>query len=891
MKRILVTGDLVWDNNLVQNLSLPSTHHEILDSAVLNRRAGGAWYLHDVVSFACNDLVRNMKAEIVASPRKNATKSINQAYQVWSLFEKKKGSKEKVWRIRQFLGCDTSSADENMTQYLPDEPSSPDVLVLDHLGLGFFGNDTDKLMTWMEKVNPTNIILKISSMREPAAALERLLHKYSKNLTIVLPARAIRDRGAAISQGLSWDRTIEDTVAEFENGVSSTDLARCHRVVIPFDHEGVGSFSVGLERFLYHPREHEGALKTRMPGRIFGTSSIFVSALVRHMLDPGNCPLFVALGRALAASRSNHECGGAYHSKRGIAFDSDAAHEEIKGILNWKPEKEKGNEPAGTFSSSFSHDILSDPVLKTQLACKSDLLRDLTGLGYEYVAATALDTVLRGPDEAMQNAPMVRYGNYLTADRQEIERINAIRGFIVSYQTNPKDRKPLSIAVFGPPGSGKSFAIKQLSRELFGSKKSSLEFNLSQFSDLRELHVAFHRVRDASIRGEIPLVFWDEFDSNDLKWLKEFLAPMQDAEFRDGSVLHPFGKAIFVFAGGTCATFEAFDQSQVTDETKRGTFGTKKGPDFVSRLRGFVNIKGPNPQGNTSCFMGDLAQGEKGLAKEKPYEELSEEDPAHLIRRAILLRSIFERSCPHLIDPKTKIASITTAVVRGFLRVEKFLHGARSLEAIVNMSNLMDVHNFGAAELPAADLLNLHVSRDFMNKIKEGQLEVSMIEILAEACHDAWMKQNKDNGYIYGAKRDDKSSPKTHPLMVPYSKLSEQDKEGNRKTARLTHAKLSETGLQVVQAGKPTKGDSVSAFTDEERRKLMEIEHDIWMRGHLIKGYIYAKETKEELLLHRDIEQFDSVPVEDQKLDQAIIDSILPALLKTGFLIFRQKRY
>ena len=151
------------------------------------------------------------------------------------------------------------------------------------------------------------------------------------------------------------------------------------------------------------------------------------------------------------------------------------------------------------------------------------------------------------------------------------------------------------------------------------------------------------------------------------------------------------------------------------------------------------------------------------------------------------------------------------------------------------------------------------------------------------------MKQNEENGYIYGEKRDDKSTPKTHPLMMPYSKLSEQDKEGNRKTARLTHAKLSETGLQVVQAGKPAKGaPPVSAFIDKERRKIMEIEHDIWLRGHLINGYIHAKETKEDLLLHRDIGQFDSVPEEDQKLDQAIIDSILPALLKTGYLIYRQ---
>lgn len=73
MKGILVTGDLVWDDNLVQNPSLPSTHHEILGSAVLNRRAGGAWYLQDVVSLTCDDLERKALPGVSLPPRTNRT--------------------------------------------------------------------------------------------------------------------------------------------------------------------------------------------------------------------------------------------------------------------------------------------------------------------------------------------------------------------------------------------------------------------------------------------------------------------------------------------------------------------------------------------------------------------------------------------------------------------------------------------------------------------------------------------------------------------------------------------------------------------------------------------------------------------------------------------------
>ncbi len=67
-------------------------------------------------------------------------------------------------------------------------------------------------------------------------------------------------------------------------------------------------------------------------------------------------------------------------------------------------------------------------------------------------------------------------------------------------------------------------------------------------------------MRDAAIRGRIPLVFWDAPDTGELRWPKDFLAPMQDAQFTADGVFTPPGKAIFVFAGGTCPCFEAFDR-------------------------------------------------------------------------------------------------------------------------------------------------------------------------------------------------------------------------------------------------------------------------------------------------------------------------------------------
>jgi hypothetical protein len=118
--------------------------------------------------------------------------------------------------------------------------------------LGFSGKNY-KLLEAFKNTNkdyPGKIIIKVSSLQSHAsfwAPFWDLLlaedRKYAERLTVVLPARVLRERGAAISQGLSWDRTVEETVKEFKHGQSSLDLARCERVIVSFGHEGVVSFS------------------------------------------------------------------------------------------------------------------------------------------------------------------------------------------------------------------------------------------------------------------------------------------------------------------------------------------------------------------------------------------------------------------------------------------------------------------------------------------------------------------------------------------------------------------------------------------------------------------------------------------------------------------------
>jgi hypothetical protein len=57
---------------------------------------------------------------------------------------------------------------------------------------------------------------------------------------------------------------------------------------------------------------------------------------------------------------------------------------------------------------------------------------------------------------------------------------------------------------------------------------------------------------------------------------------------------------------------------------------------------------------------------------------------------------------------------------------------------------------------------------------------LSLVERLAEHNHDVWACERRNQGWTYGAKRDDVL--KRHPCLVSYGALSESEKEIDRAT-------------------------------------------------------------------------------------------------------------
>jgi len=271
-----------------------------------------------------------------------------------------------------------------------------------------------------------------------------------------------------------------------------------------------------------------------------------------------------------------------------------------------------------------------------------------------------------------------------------------------------------------------------------------MTFNLSQFESPEELAGAFHQIRDLQLQGKTPLVFWDEFDTpcerKPLGWLRYFLAPIQDGQFSDRGRTHPTGGGIYVFAGGTCRSFQQFRHT--TTEADRAA----KKPDFVSRLRAYIDVKGPNGDPNNV------------------------EDELYTIRRAFLFNAFLERHAPQL--KQGKEFRIGDGVLDAFLRTTKYHHGARSMESIVTMSGLKGRRKFELSSLPPEHLMAMHVDvADFTGLTQLGHREMLRVGITGHIGLDPTKMPELERGIKEARERIEQAFPDRY--LTVFSPLAE----------------------------------------------------------------------------------------------------------------------
>ncbi|MEZ6128910.1 MAG: AAA family ATPase [Planctomycetaceae bacterium] len=343
----------------------------------------------------------------------------------------------------------------------------------------------------------------------------------------------------------------------------------------------------------------------------------------------------------------------------------------------------------------------------------------------------------KSPAETGIYIPLATFGKLTAIERSEIEAFRSIQNLLKLYFNEAATSgagvmSPLSIAVFGRPGSGKSFAVKQIAKTAssagpFAKLMEQVECNVAQFRSVEDLEAVLTRVASINNRGRMPLVFFDEFDAEfqggKLGWLKYFLGPMQDGTFYGARHTISFGRSIFVFAGGTAHSLEEFEimASAPDDEDSgrrhSGTEGedfdvnfppkppvdgrqfnveaiARKVPDFLSRLRGHIDI-----------VPIDASPG--GM---KP-----------ILRRAFLLRSLIEQAGYVLSHGDQRICLIDEEVIFALLTMSTYRHGARSMESVLKMCVPVK-GRITAAALPSSKQLAKHLDgEELLNRVARGR--------------------------------------------------------------------------------------------------------------------------------------------------------------------------
>jgi ATPase family associated with various cellular activities (AAA) len=532
--------------------------------------------------------------------------------------------------------------------------------------------------------------------------------------TILVTVDSLRKYGLPIVESGSIEQAVRDVVGHLEKEPLQSLRRKCKHLVVAFREaavlyvltpDGCGERIKGSFHFCPNSDRIAQADFRRygsMPAKVW----IIVAALVkqiRHEIKSNSLqPWDLAPGIRLGVSAFNN-----YWSR---GFEEGKPFDLIKKALDLETRKKLqadiSKRTRQLLISSLEFDT-GRPGLGSSWSRLDAIINDDKNIKRVLfrIVIEGVDTAFRSTAEELPGTikepwfpgyaitcPYAEFGSIKTVDEREIGSFTDLGKLIYKYLTDEDWDKPLSIAVFGPPGSGKSFAVKEILRSVspVKSDREPLNFNLAQFSSVDQLIEAFHQVQDRALSSDdVPLVIFDEFDSHfggiGLGWLKYFLAPMQDGLFRGLTQDYRVGRSIFLFSGGTASNFMEFREKLSKEPQQRAQV---KLNDFLSRLRGHLDVLDINETGERSSLV--------------------------KVRRAMLLRSLLEKHAKPILRPGTggdeSNASIQRDVIDRFLYEWKYEHGVRSMESVIQMSRWID-GCFVLASLPTEAQLASHVSK------------------------------------------------------------------------------------------------------------------------------------------------------------------------------------
>lgn len=616
----------------------------------------------------------------------------------------KNGDTIPSWRVAEFLGRTSTIVQENYLRhcYHTKIDQIPDFLILseyNHYFRQYKSIWPDCISDKLDVIPTTFLRCSFPLISRQNILLESLLNKTNakSNLIILTTIDDLRLSDIYIRQGLSWESTALDLVSAFESK-NMQHFQKASFVIVMLNNYGAFLYQNTEDQekkyCLFYSREQiEENNEISYFGNMHGLNTGLLLHLVYKFIKfhkMNKDPFTVVKGGILSGLE-----GISSVFKTGFTLEN--IYEEAKNEYKfYYPTKElfKNINKRSNNDFEYSHIPISLEKEKRNawtLYGRSNILP---------IKQVCIDVIEKGvKPQNLGKIPYSNFGDFLIVGRKETEDYREIKKLLASYGNKLDQNRPLSIAVLGEPGSGKSFGIKKIATSIYNSKEKTLEFNLSQLHNKKELIDAFHLIRDSAIQGRTVITFWDEFDSffenEEFGWVKYFLAPMQDGIFYEGPVSHSIGQSVFVFISSKYKSMQEINSAiekikhqpnGVGNESKTST----KLIDFKSRLQGHIEVPGINQQ------KGNLDK--TGLR----------------LRRAILLRSLLQKHCLTIFEDENKNnkASIDPGLITAFIETKEYYHGARSMEAILAMSHLDGKSRFNRSCLPAENQLNLHVNSD-----------------------------------------------------------------------------------------------------------------------------------------------------------------------------------
>lgn len=872
-KSVVVTGDVATDNYLYEGQRFTS-HIMNVPGVRFISQPGGAALTYGILK----ELIGSDSDEVTDSEKNPDGKwklypaFINESdddtiylnsYSMWKPYILNEGNS--VWRMSNALGYGDENFKPDFSEIISSndvisaETAEPKILVIDDSSVQFgIKSEPDikkQKAKWRLSDNLDWIVLKMTGQVAGNDLWVELTKNYSDKLIVIVSASELRSRDFKIAKGSSWEQTIEDTRNVLFTAESISSLKKCRHLILSFNNDGAlwlnnSNRNKPEARLLCDTSRTENEWSEKISGKAFGYMTCLTSAIVYKLTDGSsdiNSPDFTdGIKSGLFAMRNLLEYGHGYEKEVPYGFPFKRIANEI-------------NKPHYSLSNISIPWIHPDKAERTGKWMIMEMLQHSPSRN-EAVSLSGLGTqvVLYGT-KILKNIPYAKFYKHITADRFEIESLRRIRQFMIEYRDNPKAERPLSFGVFGPPGAGKSFGVKQIAHEVFAGN-CCLEFNLSQFStgSMSELYGALHQIRDKVLTGKIPVVFMDEFDSKNYEWLQYLLSPMQDGEFQEGQLTHTIGKCIFIFAGATSYTFESFGTFKDDDGGRiaQKNFILKKGPDFKSRLDTYLNVQGPNRR---------MLDYENSIP--------DPDDISYPLRRAIFISSKirYEAHLP---------AQIDLGLINALLHISKYVHGARSLDKLLSLLTSPDGTMLERNRIPDDSQLSLYVNpAEFKQLLTSYQKNLTnkSIEELAMAIFKGWL-------VITGKKKTSSEYKKL------YYDLSEESKEDNRAAARRIQIILATVNLKVEKITKSNRLNDKQQNEIFEHIKfhlelLSQLEHDGWWMQKIRFNWKFDEVREDKKKHHNLLKPYSVLPDEEKAKDWYTIENYQKLLHAVGYQI------